>query len=354
MDDTLLNPTPITGKDYRIPAVMACFLAVVASTAPLVFYSVEPSATWLLSLTYFYAGKAAVPVLLMVLGYVALDRQDSYLQTFSRVAKTGVWLLLFTLAWYLAKVLAASSASISLRALARVVLKDPVQAYLPVYTYLGILLMLPFLQKLAAAMDRKDFHVFFLLSGGICGVWPVAEHYLPKLAFSAQELLPLFGGCIAMIFAGCYAKRYFVPSKKWRAAAMAGFVFTCLVNVGLTYLEYRRSNAADYLFFENITYLPILAEGVCLFCILLTAKPGKTLQKCIGFLSPLIFGMYFAAGLAVPLFQTGYYFLVSGGVHPLLSLLLFQVFILALSTLASWLLKKLLPGLRFLKRKTEA
>lgn len=327
----------------KLLAVTACFLAVVTFTAPLVFLSVEPSATWLLSLTYFFVGKAAVPMLLMVLGYVALDRQGSYLQTFGRFVKTGVWLLLFTLVWYLAGVLAGNSNSISLRALAKTVLQNPVEAYRPVYTYMGILLMLPFLRKLAACMEKKDFHVFFLLSGGICGAWPVVGHYLPKLAFSAQELLPLFGGYMAMVFAGCYARRYFVPSKKWRAAAMAGFALLCLANVGLTYAEYLRMEGKDYLFFENVTFLPNMAESFCLLYIMSTAQPGKAIQKCVNVLAPLTFGAYLVAGIAAPGLQVGYYILVSRGLHPLFSLLIFQAFVCMLSIAAAWLLKKLPP-----------
>ena len=66
-------------------------------------------------------------------------------------------------------------------------------AYWYLYMYLGLLLMLPFLQKLFAAMQRQDFLLFFGISAFFIGFWPLVVEYTPMSVYNEQFTLPLFG-----------------------------------------------------------------------------------------------------------------------------------------------------------------
>lgn len=326
--------------------ILACFFVIVNHTNSGIFYKLAPSATWFASVFYFFAAKTAVPVFLMISGYTMLDRQDSYQKTFGRFLRFACTLILFSGFYYIAGYLTGDTDRIGIKDFVSRIFGGPVTvSYWYLYLYLGVILMLPFLQKLVSTFQKTDFHVYFLVSGLFFAVWPVIAHYIPALTVTKEFSLPLFNSYICMLLLGCYLKRYFKPSKRIRYLGIAGFFAMCLLSVLLTYAEYVRRGGNDYLFFDDIALFPILVSSVCLFCAAATFRWGERAEKMILPLGRLTFGIYLIADFLILRLAFLFPKLQAVVVQPMAAMLIFQVLVFACGGVIAWLLKKI-PGLK--------
>jgi surface polysaccharide O-acyltransferase-like enzyme len=111
-------------------------------------------------------------------------------------------------------------------------------AFWYLYFYLGLMAMLPFLQRMASAMQKRDIEIFLGISFTAFGVWPLAAHYVPALAWPEYFDLPLFSMMIGLFFAGHYAHAYAGGRRAWPAALV--FIAAIVASVLLTALETGR------------------------------------------------------------------------------------------------------------------
>lgn len=121
--------------------------------------------------------KTAVPLFLMVSGALLIDREESLAELFRRrVLRFALVLLLFSLLGYLDEIGFRLSDFSALYFLTQLYSYRLVDAYWYLYCYLGFLLVLPFLRRLAPAMRGRDF-------GYLAALW---------LVFKGVDLLPIF------------------------------------------------------------------------------------------------------------------------------------------------------------------
>ena len=296
----ILNaPTTRTKTPFlELLRIIASFCVIVNHTSPDVFLTTTPSVDWFVSLFYFYASKVAVPIFLMISGYTMLDRQDDYKKSFLRLFRIGCCLLFFSAVYFISYYLEGAFERLSIISFFGWILPGPMtNAFWYLYMYLGLLVMMPFLQKLVSVMKKEDFHVFFLFSGLLYSFWPLVVHYIPKLTYSGYFSMPLFFIEIALPFLGCYLKRYSVPSTKGKVIAVVGFLGCCLLNTVLTYFEYHRMGGTDYLFLDYYQHLPIILESLCVFYFISTLSIGQRSGKVLVFLGSLTFGIYLISDL---------------------------------------------------------
>lgn len=322
--------------------IVACFLVIVNHTNSRIFRNTEPSFLWFISLVYFFVSKIAVPVFIMISGYTMLDREDSYQKALSRVVRIASSLLLFSGMYYVHDQMIGEIEALSLKSFVALIIKRPLtNAYWYLYLYLGILIMLPFLQKMVANMKKRDFHAFFLISGGIFGVWPIIVHYIPELEYSGYFELPIFGSHIWMLLIGCYFKRYCHFSKKDGVISGCIFLFFCLLNTGLTYHEYISVIDTDYLFFDNRKLFPIVAAGASFFALASTIRFGKKASQVIVELGNLTFGIYLVSDLFIEHLWPVYNKLISCGIYPMVAMLMFEVLIFLGGASVTFILKRI-------------
>lgn len=348
-----MDTAPAAGKKARIPfiellRVIACFLVIVNHTNSKLFLFTASSVTRFFSLTYFFVSKAAVPVFLMVSGYTMLNRQDSHRKAFLRFLRFAACLVLFSGFYYVTDYWAGDIDTLSLKSFLRRIIDRPItKAYWYLYLYLGMILMMPFLQKLVSTFRREDFHVFFFWSGLFFSVWPIAAHYIPGLAVTEHFALPLFDSYICLLLLGCYMRRYAVPSKKWRLISAAGFFSMCLLSVLLTYGEYIRNDGVDYLFFGDRVLLPVVLSGVCLFYWGTTLRLEGRVRDAVIFLGQLTFGVYLVSDFLIRRFEFVFPAMRGYGVPAAIAMVSYETLVFAVGALAVWVLRKI-PGLRTL------
>lgn len=271
------------------------------------------------------ASKIAVPLFLMISGCTLLRKQDSLRKTLSRFLRILLVLILFSLPYVLRSGRRADPVHYLLA-----IYEAPVtNAYWYLYAYAGLLLMLPFLQKLVQALTRKDFLFFFSVSILVYGLWPMVVEYTPLSDYTAHFALPLFGTHICYLFLGDALLR--LPREKLRAVPLALlFALGIAVNALLTAHDYVSTDGQRYLFMDNIAFLPMLLASACAFLLLRLASFSPRGARVASRLGRCAFGVYLLSDLFLDLLFPIYIALrdISG---PLCGVMLYQLIVFAVS-----------------------
>lgn len=323
--------------------IIACFFVIVNHTNSYIFLETSPpSLTWFVSLTYFFISKIAVPIFFMISGYLLLNKIDDYKKHLQRILRIVIVLIGcgFIYAIYNMYYLNPNP---SLKSVVKrflcVYITSPSNALWYLYTYLGMLFMLPFLQKMASVMTKRDYHVFFVISGLFVSVLPILNHYFPLIGINSDFQLPLFGGYICLLFLGQYFSKFGIKKTKCGfCAACVLFVSMLLFNVAATYFEYQKSSFA-YLFFDNCIFFPVMLQSVCVFYLASFATVPEKLAKIISYIGSCTFGIYLISDLNTDLLRP-IYEAASTYMHRFFAVILYELCIFIAGFLVISLLKK--------------
>lgn len=323
--------------------IIACFLVIVNHTNSGIFLTRDPSMkTWWVSLAYFFICKAAVPIFLLITGYMMLEKEDGYEKMGKRFLRIVLVIVLFSLLYYVNNILHAEGAAFDLVGYLHLIVVTPVtNAYWYLYLYAGIVLMLPFLQKLAARMEKKDFQMFFLISILFVSVYPILLHYIPEWSLTEQFRLPLFDGYLCLLFLGCYFRRYGTFPIPVSLLAIAGGLAWNLV---FTFQEYR-SGAEYYLFYDDRLLLPIMLEALGIFSLVAKVKIGEKAGERISVIGQCTFGIFLLSDFFLEKWQPVYLKLCDLGVHQMISVVIWELLIFFTGFGVTFLLR-LIPPVR--------
>lgn len=312
--------------------IIACFFVIVNHTNSSIFLGSTPEIKrWFISLAYFFVSKTAVPIFFMISGYLLLSKVESWAKTLQRILRIVVVLLVCAVVYsaYGAFFKNGGGFREFIKGIVFVYKTTPSTALWYLYAYLGILLMLPYLQKMTQLMTKRDFHIFFVISGIIVGVLPIVQHYSDRFSLNPYLYLPLFGGYIWLLLLGQYFARFGVVKTKagiWIAVLI--FLLMLGFNVTATYFEYQKAST-NYLFFDNRTSLPIVAEAVCVFYLAMFLDFGPKTGKLISYIGACTFGIYLISDLVIAVLNPCYVKL-STLIHPLFAVLIFELFVFAI------------------------
>lgn len=326
--------------------ILACFLVIVNHTIPMVFLEVGPSSTWFVSMAYFYISKVSVPVFVMIAGYTMLDKQDDYKKSMQRVVRMIAALFLFSFPYYLLQCFVGDRVVYGVMDYISAVLQNPLTiAFWYLHMYIGLMLMLPFVQKLVSNLTKKDCQIFIGITIFICGTMPMVEHLFPNAAYSKLVDLAVFDSYISMLLIGYYIKKYIVPTKKLTIIAGMCYV-TCIVfSVGMTLHEYYRNGGVDYLFYDDRVFLANVLEAACFFYLVQQITLKEKTAKIVKVIAGCTFGIYLISDMVYGLTQSIYRVLCSLGVHAIVSMVVFQVAVFIMSFVLAFIMKKI-PVLR--------
>ena len=324
--------------------VIACFLVVVNHTNSTIFLNTTPKGiTWFVSLTYFFVSKIAVPVFFMISGYLLLNKKDTIRKSLQRILRMAAALIACSFIYAVYNT-CRTNPNPSVLTIIKVTLsayyRPPTTTLWFLYAYLGVLFMLPFLQKMTSLMTKRDYHIFFLVSVGCFSVLPILNHYFPRIRLSSYFQLPLFSGYIYTLLIGQYFSRFEIKKTK-RRLLVACVLFALMVafNVIATYFEYTKS-AAEYLFFDNTVYLPIMVQSVCVFYIATFVRFSEKIEKVITYLGSCTFGIFLLSDVSIsllkPLYLTAWRYM-----HPIFAAVIFEVTVFAIGVAVVSILKRI-------------
>ncbi len=195
--------------------IIACFMVIVNHTAGGLFKDRAPSLTWFGGLFYFFSSKPAVPLFLMISGTVLLGKNDTYKKTLDRILKIVIVLFVFS---FLYKFVFFNQLTYSLNGfiefLTEFINKNATNAFWYMYLYIGILLMLPILQKMVKNFNKNDYMYLMLITIVFLGTLPIITHFFTNIKVSGHIIDPLFSVYIGLFISGYFIDRYVEPNKK--------------------------------------------------------------------------------------------------------------------------------------------
>lgn len=337
-------------KTYiEVMRIIAAFFVIVNHTNSNIFlkYSEPESPLWYLSLTYFFLSKIAVPVFLMIMGGLLLQKIDRPKKSFERVLRMVVVLLVTSVIYFLyLNRLQPDNITIS-NFLTTVFTKRTNNAMWYMYTYIGLLILLPILQRMAKALSKKATLYLLILSVGVMGTIPLLKvffNFTLNSYFTETFFIPLVG----IVFAGFYVEKYMKVNLKACLASCAIFVFVIAFEVLYTKYLYDL-NPKSYLSLDNRENLLILSSAFCFYVIfkyistVITTK--EKLSKVICYFGSLTFGIYLLSDLVMFITKPLYLERVPESEHIFLLTVLWQVVIFVGCAIPTAILK-LIPGIK--------
>lgn len=341
---------------------LACFLVVVNHTNSLVFQAESPgSLTWFFSILWYYLSKIAVPLFVMIAGANLLPKQDSYSRIGVRILRVVLVLVLFSYGYYLWNLWLTHltwQRALDIPAFLHSIWQAPItDSFWYLYLYIGLLVMLPLLQRMAYVMKKKDMLYLTGISLGIGSFWSLLTHYLPSLAPSPYFDLPLFSIFIGLFFAGHFLQHYAQPKPQHRWLCVAIIIGSLLFSLLITLFEANRiSLGQKYWFMDERTApaFPIITCALAFMhlahCLDLQKEPsnGKIPSRAHLLFSRLgryTFAIYLIQDFLIAETRYRLFVPLSATINPWLAALAWEGLIFAAALLIAWLLL-LIPWFR--------
>ena len=327
--------------------IIAAFLVIVNHTNSNIFLGRTPSLTWVCSLAFFFVSKIAVPVFLLIMGGLMLGKEDTPQKTWARLRRILV-VIVFSGLFYYVYFSHTTGTPLELWRFPLALFQKPrTVAFWYLYVYVALLCMLPILQKLVKALNRRQLEYLLIFSLVVTGTPPLLTAFFPEVRLSEYFTMGLIGPYIGLALMGYYIERY-VPMKRsvfW--GAFVSFVLLIAFQVGGTYLLYQR-DPSSYLALDDRTMITTVASAVafyiCVKYLFTQHPPAPLLGNTICHVGKLTLGVYLLSD--VIRFETYFiYSTLAGSMHPLAAVVLWDLFIFATGALITALLR-LIPFLR--------
>ena len=333
--------------------ILAAFLVIVNHTNSYVFKALTPAdSQWHWSILWYYVSKTAVPVFIMISGACLLGKRDSYAKTGRRILRTVLALVLASYLYFLWD--AWVNYGLWPRAVDFGALFDKIWRgevtdgfwYLPLY--LGLLLTLPLWQRMASAMEKRDYEYLMALTFTVGAAWPLLSHYVPVLALPKylDQLVPC--AYLGLFFAGHYLVKYREPRRNSVLLAAVSLVLSLAVCWALTRLEFDRVEPGTmYWFMDERTApaLPVIAASLSLFwlarCIFGSCRSGRLLAELGG----CAFGIYLLQDLLIAESKNRLFLPLCEKLPAFGAALCWEVVVFAAALAGAWLLRRI-PGMK--------
>lgn len=295
---------------------------------------------------YMVLCKMAVTLFLMISGVLLLRKIDSYKKIFQRILRIGVVILVFSFGYYMVGDYAHTAADF----LKTVTKTNVTTAFWYLYLYLGILVMLPVLQRMVRNFRKADYWYFFFFALGICSFSFITD-------YNAHFSLPVFATSVGIVLLGYYLDN-FVDLEKYNfkffmAAGLAAFILI----VGFLYAYTKRGvmNGSDTAYrlivYDNVFYvaLSILVFLMVKYTVSKCLAKKESSAKIISFAGSCTFGIYlfsdYIISLLMPVFEK---WADTSDVYILLIVILLDMAVFVAGLLVTALLKQLPVVKRFL------
>lgn len=339
----------ITTKMVHIEVmrIVACFFVIVNHTEESLFRNRGPSFTWFAGLTYFFICKIAVPLFLMIMGAVLLVKMDQPKKTAKRLYK-GVGVLIVASAFYYIYYGVVNGSVISISDFFGKVIRTQItNAFWYFYLYIGLLCLLPILQKMVKALDEKDIQWLLFLSVVVLGSVPFIHLFVPTFEISWYFKSVLLNTYIGILICGYYIENYVFINRTKFCIAVLLFIILIMVQVIATYWFYQK-DSNTYLYLDDRTFITITGSAVCFYImvkyLISKIRIGSGLTMALNYFGGLTFGMYLLSDLIIDLTRPIHSILCER-VHVILAMGLWELLVFAICAVIAAALKQV-PGLR--------
>lgn len=251
---------------------------------------------YLLSIFFSVLCKSAVPLFFMISGFLLLGKQETLITVLkNRVLKYGFIILIASAFTYIANGIYYGNTDFSIRDIIKIVYRgSDIGTYWFLYSYLGILLMLPFLRGCVQYLTKMNTYYLILLRIVIIGLLPIVIFvclgYSMETKIGSPVLQQAVFYCLIGYYFGISDNEF--KKKKVRIVGMLLSLLAIAISAAMTYYEFIRSGEYSESFLEGL--LPIV-------CITIFGtvryysekiKENSRIWKLISFVGDKTFGVY--------------------------------------------------------------
>lgn len=349
MKETSKERTHKTYLDIiRIFAILTVIFNHTNARGYIYFTTVEPkSAIYWISMIFSILCKVNVPLFFMISGVTLLGREETIQEVWNkRIVRFLIVLMLFSLLQYMIGIKFDISQCKLVDFLKCIYSSNIIVPYWYLYCYLGFLVLLPFLRKLAKSMSQKDFLYLITLSVVFQGIipclqyrlfagtvvlnssfnissilstivlYPLAGYYISKLSFSNDSLLKMWGITLLSFIIVCYMITYQISIiDEFQEASMREFG-SCFKIIQVSTIFITCKTLFEKLELTEACKKILMALGRCTFGIYLIEQP----------------------------LREHYYFIYNhlcDFMSPFIAINLYVLFIFSISFLIVWIAKKI-------------
>lgn len=244
---------------------LACFNVIVNHTNSYIFLESNPQCIdWWCSLTYFFVCRTAVPTFLMISGYLLLRNVESWKKILWRIIKMCLILTIFSFIYYVAECYVSNVEFKLLEFVKHFYSENITNAYWYLYLYIGILFMLPILQRLAVNLDKSTCGYLIVVVVVLRSCLPIIAHYKNDWTLCKYFTDGILSIYVTYLLIGLYLVKFVDMSIKYAIVSVFGYFIGIVAQIILTYYEYMNS-PGQYLFYGDNTLLPTVITSASLF-----------------------------------------------------------------------------------------
>lgn len=261
------------------------------------------------------ACKVAVPLYWMISGALLLPREESIKRVYQhRVLRMVLVLVVFSLFYYAKRGFYQQRGFALIYAFLITLYTDRFSnAFWFIYSYIGMLMMLPLLRKMVKALPRSYFLYLFILVFSLRGVLPIIEYLGSTLpaqigldlntelnVFSLNQHIAqnLFSQSVLYFIAGYYFDSFISTheitrrgSVRWICAGFIAIIITCLMTHYKIQVTGLSSEGVAQTFYNNLICIPTFAIFYCTRWFFLNHQITGAIQKAIQSLGSCAFGI---------------------------------------------------------------
>lgn len=325
--------------------IIACFLVYVNHTNSDIFYNRGPSLTWFASLTYFFLSKIAMPLFLLIMGALLLNKTDSPKRSAERLCRMAAVLIVSSALYHVFYAWKDHTPVDFLAFLREFPTQYSSNALWYLYLYLGLLCLLPILQRLIKNMEPPLIRWTIFLSVGLLGGLPVIQAFFPSIGLSSYFLEPLFSPYVGLVLCGFYIEHCVTVTKKMALTAGCTLIGLIAFQTAGTFFLWRRNPSPSfYLGLDNSKSLLVAACAVSVYIMvkyLFThASVSARVENTVCAVGRLTFGMYLLGDMAIELTRPMFGYL-DGFLPSMAAVLLWELAVFVLCVLCSALLHRI-------------
>lgn len=248
----------------EILRIVACFFVIVNHTCGPLYRDRGPSLTWFGGIAYFFICKIAVPLFLMITGALLLPKTDSPQKTAARLLRAGAVLVIASAFYYVCYGVSNGDALSAFDFLGKVFKTRVITPLWYLYLYFGLLCLLPILQKMVKALNKRDLQWVIFLSVGVLGIIPLVQTFIPLFGISEDFTGVLFSNYIGVFLCGYYIEQYVTVNRTMFWLSAAFFALSIGVQTVATYYFYQ-ADPTNYLLLDNRILITITSASICFY-----------------------------------------------------------------------------------------
>jgi surface polysaccharide O-acyltransferase-like enzyme len=301
-----LSPTPPENKRTLIHLeflrIIGCYLVMFNHTGNHGYFKFSNARESGLYWVYMFMSvgcKAAVPIFFMISGALLLGKEESIKDIFIRRVFKFVKILIVVSVLYQVYDWKYNNTAFTLANCLKTIYSDNASAALwYLYSYIGVLMMLPFLRKMARLMETGDY--LYLAAGYVCmvGIIPVIQYYLSGGTLSLNESFSPVLFTVSNIF--FCVMGYFVENvlhnkyfnRKNALALVALSVLCIILSCMMTQYKADLTGELSETFFSSLISIPTFTLYYCVKMLFMKVKIDTRILKGIQFAGSTTFGIY--------------------------------------------------------------